>query len=74
MKKIKKTISLFLTLLLVFFNHPVFAGGKDGVEILKDGTKLTWIPTEKIEQKAEEYTKELEEIKKKKKFLLLQGF
>ena len=65
MKKFKKTLSLFLAVSLAIFNQPIFAGGKDGVEILPDGTKLTWIPTEKIEQKAEEYTKELEEIKKK---------
>lgn len=61
----KKMLSLFLAVSLVFFNQPVFAIGKDGVEILEDGTKLTWIPTDKIEQKAKEYTKELEEIKKK---------
>ena len=61
----KKMLSLFLAVSLVFFNQPVFAGGRDEVEILEDGTKLTWIPTDKIEQKAKEYTKELEEIKKK---------
>ena len=65
MKKLKKALSLFLAVSLAIFNQPIFAGGKDGVEILPDGTKLTWIPTEKIEQKAEEYTKELEEIKEK---------
>lgn len=65
MKKIKKTISLFLTLLLVFFNQPVFAGGKDGVEILKDGTKLTWIPAEKIEQKTKEYYENSEKLESK---------
>ena len=67
MKVLKKITSAFLatTLILSSVSSSIFAGGKDGVEILPDGTKLTWIPTEKIEQKAEEYTKELEEIKKK---------
>ena len=67
MKVLKKITSAFLatTLILSSVSNSIFAGGKDGVEILEDGTKLTWIPTEKIEQKAKEYAKELEEIKKK---------
>lgn len=62
MKKFKKTLSLFLAVSLAIFNQPIFAGGKDGVEILPDGTKLTWIPTEKIEQKAKEYHENAEKL------------
>ena len=61
-KMFKKTLSLFLAVSLVIFNQPVFAVGKDGVEILPDGTKLTWIPTEKIEQKAKEYHQNAEKL------------
>ena len=67
MKIFKKSTAAFLasTLILSSVSNSVFAGGKDGVEILKDGTKLTWIPTEKIEQKAKEYAKKTEELEKK---------
>ena len=67
MKNLKRLFSLILGICTLFTSIPnAFAGGINGEEILKDGTKIIFVSSDKIPEKLDYYEQKCQELLNKR--------